>query len=77
MRKNKEALAESQRCLDTAKELLRNMNPEDQKKIKVTDTRLPELLDLHAMAKETYEESQKRFQTNMKYIKILEEKIGV
>ncbi len=76
MKKNKERFEDSQRRLLAAKELLRNMDPEDQKTVKVNDTKLPELLDLHRMAKEVYEESVKRYETNMRYIRVIESKGG-
>jgi hypothetical protein len=76
MLKTKEALQDSEKRLNAAKELLRNMDPEDQKKIKVTDTKLPELLELYSVAKEAHSVSQNRYETNLKYVKILEEKIA-
>ncbi len=46
------AFDESQKRIDMAKEALRAMDSEDQKKIQINDTKLPELLDLHRLATE-------------------------
>lgn len=77
MLKAKEAYDDSERRLNAAKELLRNMDHEDQKKIMVNDTNLPELLELHSIAKEAYSNSQKRYETNAKYVKMIEDKLGI
>lgn len=77
MLKAKEALEDSQRRLDAAKELLKNMDPEDQKKIMVNDTKLPELLELLSIARQAYLDSKARYETNGKYVKIIEEKLGI
>lgn len=73
----KKAYEDSQRRLDAAKELLQNMDEEDQKKIKINDTKLPELLELHSIAKDSYEVSQKKYETNKKYVRMIEEKLGI
>ena len=59
-----------------AKEALRSMDAEDQKKIMINDTKLPELLELNALAKNSYIESEERHATNMKYVKLIKEKIN-
>lgn len=76
MRKDKEALEDSQMRVDTAKALLKQMDPEEQQRIMVSDTKLPELLALHTKAKEDYETSLKRYETNKKYLKMCQEKMG-
>lgn len=75
MNKAKEAFDDSKRRLDAVKELLQSMDEEDQKSIQINDTRLPELLDLHSIAREEYDVAQKRYETNLKYVKIIEEKM--
>ena len=75
MNKAREAFEDSERRLNAAKELLKNMDEEDQKKIQVNDTKLPELLELHTLAKEEYVTAQKRHETNLKYVKIFEDKV--
>ena len=51
------------------------MPKEEQEKIQVTDTKLPELLDLLATASENYETSQQRYETNKRYLDMLKHKI--
>jgi hypothetical protein len=75
MLKAKEAYIDSEKRLTAAKDLLRKMDSDDQKKIMINDTKLPELLELHAAAKDQYEMSEKRYATNMKYVKMIEDKI--
>ena len=76
MLKAKELYNDSDTCLSMAKEALRSMDAEDQKKIMINDTKLPELLELNALAKNSYIELEKRHATNMKYVKLIEEKIN-
>ena len=54
------------------KGLLRKLDPEEQKNVRITDSRFPELLDVLARAKQEYEVVDKRYQTNLKYL----EKLG-
>jgi len=44
------------------------MDPEDQAKIQINDTKLPELIDLHAAAIDAYRTAKKRFETNVRYL---------
>jgi len=60
--------------LNAAKELLRNMDPEDQAKIQVNDTKLPELIDMHAAATEAYKGAKSRFETNARYLELFKAK---
>ena len=60
--------------VDAAKALLRQLDPEEQAKIQVNDTQLPEFLDLKAVAQEQYETSRKRFETNKRYLDSMKEK---
>ena len=68
------ALDDSQRRLDAAKEALQHLDKEEQDKIMVTDTMLPELLEMHAHAKETFAVAEKRYETNKRYLAIYEAK---
>ena len=68
------ALDDSQGRLDDAKEALQHLDKEEQEKIKVTDTMLPELLEMHALAKETFDVAKKRYETNKRYLAIYEAK---
>ena len=61
-------LADSQKRLDVAKELLQSLEPEQQQSIAINDTKYPDLLALHQIAKDNYETAQKRYETNQKYL---------
>lgn len=76
MLQNLEALDDATERVKAAKLLLRQMPQEDQEKIQVNDTKLPELLDLLARATEDYEVSQKTFETNKRYLDLLKKKLG-
>lgn len=76
MNKTKDAFDDSLRRLEAAKELLREMSPEDQQKIQVNDTKLPELIEMHTIATEAYEEAKKRFDTNSRYLQLFKAKRG-
>uniref|UniRef100_A0A7S1ZQ15 Uncharacterized protein n=1 Tax=Trieres chinensis TaxID=1514140 RepID=A0A7S1ZQ15_TRICV len=73
---NLRALDDATQRVKVAKSLLRSLDAEEQEKILVTDTKLPELLDLLAHATEKYETSQKKYETNMKYLALLKLKMG-
>lgn len=77
MIKNKQLLDDSKLKVDTAKDLLKQLDPEEQQRIKVCNTKLPELMALHTKAKEEYETSLQRFETNTRYLKLYQEKLGV
>ncbi len=70
-------LEDSSTRLNTAKDLLRQLDPEDQAKIKVGETKLPELLDLHILAKEKYDSALTRLETNKRYLSIFQKKLGI
>ena len=72
----KAAYADSLRRLNAAKEALREMDEEDQKKIQVNDTKLPELLDLHRLATEAYGDAKSRYETNLRYLELFKAKLG-
>lgn len=59
---------DSQERLDVAKELLQSLEPEEQLKIKMSDTKLPELIAMHQLAQDAYETAVKRYETNQKYL---------
>lgn len=61
-------LEDSNERLDLAKTLLQSLSPEDQKNTKVTDTKLPELIDMNHITKDAYETAKKRYETNLKYL---------
>jgi|AntRauTorckE5430_2_1112549.scaffolds.fasta_scaffold02436_5 DNA repair exonuclease SbcCD ATPase subunit len=62
--------------LNAAKEALREMDEEDQKRIQINDTKLPDLIDLHSRATEEYSEAKSRYETNVKYLDLLKAKLG-
>ena len=68
MEQREKELEDSQKRLDAAKELLQSLDAEEQQKIKICDTKYPELLRMHQLAKDAYETAQKRYQTNQKYL---------
>ena len=68
MEQKEREVNDSQERLDVAKELLQSLDPEDQAKIKITDTKYPELLSMHQLARDSYETARKRYETNQKYL---------
>jgi hypothetical protein len=62
--------------LKSAKELLQAMDKEDQEKMMINDTKLPELLELHSIAKQRYEEAKVRYETNDRYLTMLLDKLN-
>lgn len=71
-----EVLSDATERVRIAKALLKQMPKDDQEKYPVTDTKLPELLDLLATATENYETSQQRYETNKRYLDMLKHKMG-
>ena len=61
-------LEDSNERLDLAKTLLKALTPEEQLNTKVTDTKLPELIEMNATVKDAYETTKKRYETNLKYL---------
>ena len=74
--RNLEVLSDATERVRVAKALLKQMPQEDQEKIAITDTKLPELLDMLALATENYETSQQRYETNKRYLELLRQKMG-
>ena len=73
---NLEMLSVATERVRVAKALLKQMPQEDQERIPITDTKLPELLDVLATATENYETSQQRYETNKRYLEMLRQKVG-
>mmetsp|Transcript_18172 Transcript_18172/g.20980 ORF Transcript_18172/g.20980 Transcript_18172/m.20980 type:complete len:93 (+) Transcript_18172:68-346(+) len=65
----KVAVEESEKAVMVAKALLRELSPEEQEKIQITDTKFPDLLASHQTIQDAYEVSVKKYETNMKYLK--------
>ena len=76
VRKHLELVDDATKRLQAAKALLKQIDPDEQEKIMVNDTNLPELLDLVARATHEYETSLNRYETNKKYLALLKAKIG-
>ena len=76
VRKHLELVDDATKRLQAAKALLKQIDPDEQEKIMVNDTNLPELLDLLARATHEYESSLNRYETNKKYLALLKAKIG-
>ena len=68
MTKAKEVLDDASLRLNTAKQLLRQLDEEEQQKIQVNDTKLPELLEFHAIARLQYEQAKTKYETNLRYL---------
>ena len=75
VQKHKEALEDASNRVEVAKSLLRSLDAEEQSRILVSDTKLPELLGLQALAKEEYETSLQRYETNKRYLTLFREKV--
>ena len=69
------ALDEATVRLNNAKHLLRQLDSEEQQKIEVNDTMLPELLELQLVAKTRYDEAKARYDTNLKYLHLYKQKL--
>lgn len=74
LKKHKQALEDSQKRVDAAKAMFKQIPEDEQNKILITDTKLPELLEMHAIAKEEYETSETRYETNQRYLDVYKEK---
>ena len=72
----KEALEEAEKKLEAAKTKYKNLPPDEQAKLQINDTELPELMDLCNRAKDAYETAQSRLATNQKYLTLLKTKLG-
>lgn len=68
MKRLKLAYDDSDTAVKAAKDLLKQLDEEEQRRIKVTDTKLPELLAGHTAVEEAYETARKRFETNKRYL---------
>ena len=70
------ALQDAQQRVQAAKELLKQLDPEEQARIQVNDTALPELLGSLSKCQEEYDVAVKRLETNKKYLRIIKAKIS-
>jgi hypothetical protein len=71
MEQKERELKDSQERLDVAKDLLKSLDKEDQERISITETKYPELLGVHQLAKDAYETSKKRYETNQRYLEMM------
>ena len=69
-------LKSASEALHAAKAKLKALSPEAQETLQVNDTELPELLEAEMAARVEYEEVKQRYETNLRYVGILKEKIG-
>lgn len=67
-------LKRSEDAVMMAKTLLKDLDEEDQGRIKVADTRLPELLGILQNDKEAYETAVNRYETNKRYLELYKTK---
>jgi hypothetical protein len=65
---------ESEKAATVVKALLRDLDEEEQQRVKVTDTRLPELLALLVAAREAHATAVKRYETNKRYLELYTQK---
>jgi hypothetical protein len=70
----KEALELSEQQLFQAKEKYRNLPQEEQERLQVNDTELPELIENQLRAKNVYETVRGRFETNQRYLEAMTKK---
>ena len=68
LEKRKIAFEASEEAVAVAKLLLRELTQEEQERITVTETKLPELLANYQICKDAYETSLSRYETNKKYL---------
>ena len=68
MKKRKAIFDDCAQRVDMAKSLLRKLSEEEQKKVNITDSRFPELLDAMAKSKSDFEIAEKRYNTNKRYL---------
>ena len=67
-------LKKSEDAVMMAKSLLKDLDEEDQQRIQVTDTMLPELLGMLQADNEAYETVVKRCETNKRYLELYKTK---
>ena len=77
MMASKQALDMAEIQLASVKAKYKEMPMEQQEKLQVTDTELPELIETHLQAKSLYETSEARYQTNRRYLEALKAKLVV
>jgi hypothetical protein len=70
----KELLETAEQQLTREKEKYRNLPQEEQEKLAMNETELPELLETQARAKNVYEEVQARYATNKRYLEMVKAK---
>lgn len=63
-------------ALNAAKAKLKALSPEAQENLQVNDTELPELLEAKMIAQVEYDDAEKRYDTNQRYVEILREKLA-
>mmetsp|Transcript_22669 Transcript_22669/g.32469 ORF Transcript_22669/g.32469 Transcript_22669/m.32469 type:complete len:120 (+) Transcript_22669:34-393(+) len=67
------ALKDSEIRLRAAKDLLKQLDPDEQQRIQVQDTPLPRLLESHLVAQNNYQQALTRYNTNQRYLHALKE----
>jgi hypothetical protein len=70
------SLQESKEAVRAVKALLQHLDEEEQQRIKVSDTKLPELLAMLQAAQDAHETAVKRYETNKKYLELYKQKAG-
>ena len=72
----KQALDLAETQLNQAKQRLKSLPQEEQEKLQVNDTELPELLETHVRAQNLYDTVLARYNTNKRYLDAFKEKQG-
>ena len=72
----KQALDLAETQLNQAKQRLKSLPQEEQEKLQVNDTELPELLETHVRAQILYDTVLARYNTNKRYLDAFKEKQG-
>lgn len=69
-----EAFQQATKDLEEAKTKYKKMSEEKQQAMPINDTELPELIETQLRAKNVYETSQTRYETNLKYLTAFKQK---
>jgi GTP cyclohydrolase II len=70
------SVQESEKAVNVVKALLRDLDKEEQQRVKVTDTKLPELLAMLIAAREANATAVTRYETNKRYLELCMQKAG-
>lgn len=72
----KQAVDMTEQQVAEAKAKYKDLPMEEQKKLQVNETELPDLIESHTRAKNVYETARARYNTNKRYLDAFKAKIG-